>query len=245
MEWRDEGIVLGLRRHGESAAIVTLLTRAHGRHGGLVRGARAARLRGVLQPGNRVATDWRARLEEHLGTMTVELVQAHAAPLLTDPGRLSALSAATALIEVGLPEREPHPVLFDNLDALLIALEGDGWAETYSRWEIGLLGELGFGLDLSACAATGVTEDLAYVSPKTGRAVSTEAGAPYQDKLFTLPGYLRHPLGQGGAETEDILGALAISGHFLARHVFSPIGKPLPDPRTRLVELLKRQQSGG
>lgn len=240
MEWRDEGIILGARRHGESAAVVTLLTRDHGRHAGLVRGARSTRLRGVLQPGNRVAASWRARLEEHLGTMTVELVQAHAAPLLADPGRLSALSSATSLVEAGLPEREPHPDLFESMDALMIALEGENWAETYSRWEIGLLGELGFGLDFSACAATGVTEGLRFVSPKTGRAVSDAAAAPYIDRLLPLPEYL---VGNVVAGSGDILAALQLSGYFLDRHVFGAHGKPLPDARTRLVDRFRRREN--
>src|SRR3546814_314852 len=190
MDWRDEGIVLSMRRHGEAAAIVTLLTREHGRHAGLVRGGASRRRRGELQVGNLVTATWRARLEEHLGSLSVELAESWTARLLDRPGRLAALSAATALVDAGLPEREPHPVLFESLKELLLALDRDGWAAAYVRWEVALLAELGFGLDLSCCAATGRNDELAYVSPKTGRAVSLSAGEPYRDKLLPLPAFL-------------------------------------------------------
>lgn len=231
------GVVLGVRRHGENAAVVTLMSEDQGRYAGLVRGAQSKRLRGVLQPGNRVEVSWRARLEDHLGTMTVELDRAHAAALLTDAGRLAALSSACALVDTGLPEREPHPDLYRSLDALMVALEADGWAETYCRWEIGLLAELGFGLDLASCAVSGVVEGLTHVSPRTGRAVSAEAAAPYRDRLLSLPGFLRH---NGMAGDGDIDAALTLTGHFLQRHVYDVREKPLPDPRTRLWDRFRR-----
>ncbi|MEQ8604304.1 MAG: DNA repair protein RecO [Marivibrio sp.] len=247
MEWRDDAIILNVRRHGENAAVLSVLTRDHGRYGGLVRGGQSRRLKGVLQPGNCIAAHWRARLEEHLGTMTVEPVTSHAAGLMLDPGRLAALSSALAVVEAGLPEREAHPEVFQDLAALLVALESDSWAETYVRWEVSVLADLGFGLDLSACAATGVTEDLVFVSPRTGRAVSREAGRPYQERLLPLPAFLAAPLSEsvaGGrrrASAEELGAALALTGHFLARHIFAPHGRPPPDARARLANRFRRE----
>ncbi|MCC6918630.1 MAG: DNA repair protein RecO, partial [Alphaproteobacteria bacterium] len=178
MEWAEEAIVLAARRHGESDAIVAVLTRGHGRCAGLVRGGAGRRAGPVLQPGNRIAARWRARLEGHLGTLAAELVHGHAARFLDDPDRLAALSAAAAVADLALPEREPHPRAFDGFVGLLAALEADtGWAAAYVRWELDLLAELGFGLDLARCAATGTEADLVYVSPRSGRAVSRAAGA--------------------------------------------------------------------
>jgi DNA repair protein RecO (recombination protein O) len=232
IDWRDDAILLSARRHGETALILTVLTRDRGRHAGLVRGGQSRKLKGALQPGNRIEVHWRARLEEHLGTMTVEPVRGYAAALMGDPGRLMAMGAALALVEAALPEREPHPDLFESLDALMIALDDDGWAETYARWEVGLLAELGFGLDLGACAATGVTEDLRYVSPRTGRAVSGEAGRPYHERLLPLPSFLTT---RGNAGPNALVDALRMTGHFLNRNVFDLLGRPVPDSRSRLV----------
>ncbi|MFQ5765775.1 MAG: DNA repair protein RecO, partial [Rhodospirillales bacterium] len=169
MDWTDDGIVLSARKHGETSAIVTLLTRAHGRHLGLVRGGAGKRARGMLQPGNRVQARWRARLPEHLGTFTCELTEAFAAASLRDRLKLAGLSAACAMADAALPEREPHAAVFEGLLALLSVLQDEDWPSAYVKWEMGLLGELGFGLDLSACAATGTNDQLAYVSPKSGR----------------------------------------------------------------------------
>ena len=241
MEWRDEGIVLGVRRHGESAAIVTLMTRENGRCSGLVRGGQSRRQRGVLQPGNRVAGVWRARLADHLGSLALEPVESHAARLMIDPGRLAALTSACALIDTGLPEREPHPHVFEDLAALMTALQASGWAAVYARWEVGLLADLGFGLDLSQCAATGATDDLVFVSPRTGRAVSAEAGRPYHDRLLPLPAFLREEgsvAASGRVPDGETARALTLTGHFLARHVFELHGKALPDARQRLVDRL-------
>ena len=184
MEWRDTGFVLAARRHGESAVIVELLTREHGLHAGLVRGGQSPKLRAVLQPGNEVAALWRGRLAEHLGTILCEMVRPHAARVLDDPDRLAALIAAVALVSAALPEREPHPDVFASFAALLEALDSTtDWPARYISWERDLLAELGFGLDLDRCAVTGITTDLAYVSPRTGRAVSRAAGLPYRDRL--------------------------------------------------------------
>jgi DNA repair protein RecO (recombination protein O) len=240
MNWSDEGYVLSVRRHGETAAIVNLLTRDHGRHAGLVRGGTGRRLRGVLQPGNRVSANWRGRLAEHLGSYTVEAVRDHAAGLLSDGDRLAGLTSATALTEGALPEREPHLAIHDGFAVLLDALgQTQEWAAVYVRFELGLLAELGFGLDLSHCAATGSVEDLAYVSPRSGRAVSREAAGPYKEKLLPLPPFLL----PNSAETlviQDVLDGLRLTGYFLSNQVFAPHNKPLPLARERLVQRISR-----
>ena len=239
MQWSDTGFVLAARRHGETALIVELLTRAHGRHAGLVRGGQSPRRRAVLQPGNAVAATWRGRLAEHLGTIECELVRAHAARLLDDPDRLAALAAAAALLAAALPEREPHPDVYASFAALVEALDSAvAWPAHYVVWECDLLAALGFGLDLSRCAATGRRDDLAYVSPRTGRAISREAGRPYRDKLLQLPGFL---CGDESAETADIVAGLALTGHFLHVHLFAPQGRGLPEARLRLADRLRRQ----
>ena len=195
MEWTDEAIVLSARPHGEAAVVATLLTRSHGRHSGLVQGGRSSKQRGNLQPGNRVSARWRARLADHLGTFTVEPVHNTSAGMLDDPVRLACLVSACAVTEVALPDREPHEPVFHGLAALLEALETPLWAPAYVRWELGLLQELGFGLDLGTCAATGANDALAFVSPRTGRAVSLSAGEPYRDKLLTAAGLPDRPGG--------------------------------------------------
>lgn len=242
MDWRDEGFVVSVRPHGESSAVLTVLTRDHGRHAGLVRGATSRRLRGVLQPGNRIAVEWRARLEEHLGNYNVEPLDGSAALLMLDAGKLAALSSACALIEASLPEREPHPGLCQSFGDLITGLSGETWPEAYVRWELAMLAEVGFGLDLASCAATGVVDDLLYVSPKSGRAVSRDAGSPYKDRLLPLPAFLR---GEDihVADTADILDGLRTTGHFLASFIEEFTGKPLPDPRRRLIERIARMSS--
>ncbi len=235
MEWTDDAIVLSARPHGETSAIATLLTRHHGRHTGLVRGG-GKRGRGVLQPGNRVEARWRARLAEHLGTLTCELTRAFAADLLDHPPRLAALSAACAVTEATLPEREPQPSVFEALAALLAALGGEQWPSVYVKWELGLLADLGYGLDLSRCAATGVNDQLAYVSPKSGRAVSLSAAAPYKNMLLPLPPFLLVEGGQGDAG--EVLDGLRLVGYFLQRHVFAEHGAQMPAARRRFTERL-------
>ncbi|MBM3572058.1 MAG: DNA repair protein RecO [Alphaproteobacteria bacterium] len=239
MEWNDTGIVLSARPHGEGALLVVLLTRAHGRHAGLVRGGQGKR--GQFQPGNRVAAAWRARLAEHLGSYSCELTQSVAAGLLDDPLRLAALSSACAVAEATLPERQPHGDIHAGLEALIDSFVGPFWAQAYVRWEIGVLAGLGFGLDLSSCAATGAIEDLAYVSPRSGRAVSREAGAAYRDRLLHLPGFLvgRGRTDQAGAAAEVVLG-LALSGYFLERHVLGAQGQAMPPARLRFVDRFER-----
>ena len=244
MDWQDDGIVLSARRHGETSAIVSVLTRAHGAHAGLVKGGFAKRHRATIEPGNRVQAVWRGRLAEHLGNYTLESVHAHAANLLDDASRLSAMASALAVAEAALPEREAHPATLEALEAFLDALEHDelsarpeAWGTLYVRWELGLLGELGFALDLSLCAATGVTEDLVWVSPKSARAVSREAGEPYAKQLLPLPVFLG---GEGGAAASlrEVLQGLKLTGYFLERHLFAPHDKRTPQARARLVERL-------
>ena len=237
MDWTDDGIVLSVRKHGESSVVLHLLTQERGRHAGLVRGGNSTRLRGVLQPGNLVRAAWRARLEEHLGTYTVELLAGHAARLLDDPGRLAALISACTLVDAALPEREPHADLYASLGALLPGLAGEEWGETYVRWELSLLASLGFGLDLSRCAATGARADLVYVSPKSGRAVSAAAGAAWREKLLALPAFLA---GAGAVDAASLVDGLRLTGYFLDRHVLSPHGATLPDARYRLEERWRR-----
>ena len=240
MNWDDQGIVLAARPHGEGALVVQLLTRGQGRHAGLVRGGQSGRQRGVYQPGNLVAAHWTARLAEHLGSYACELLESYAARVLDDPDRLAALSAAAAVCERALPEREPHPACFEGLLVLLDALEGDHWAEVYVRWEMALLAELGFGLDLAACAAGGDNDQLAYVSPKSGRAVSLAAGEPYRDRLLPLPGFL---VGKGGGGPAEVGQGLHLTGFFLERHVFHPQDRDLPEARRRLAERFPRVAS--
>ncbi len=246
IEWSDDGIVLSARRHGESAAIVSLLTRAHGRHAGIVLGGAGRRARGVYEPGNRVAATWRARLSEHLGHYACELAESRAAALLDDALRLAALSSAAAILDAALPEREPHERLYDSLDDLVAQLchpaSGPSWPARYVRFELDLLTDLGFGLDLTRCAATGRPDDLAFVSPKTGRAVSTAAAEPYRDRLLSLPSFLRN----GAASSRpvpnaDILTGLSLTGFFLEQHVFAhqPARSLLPPARERLLSRLK------
>lgn len=230
MEWSDRGIVLTARAHGEASAVATLLTRGHGRHGGLVHGGRSSRQRGNLEPGTLVDVRWRGRLPEHLGSFTLDAVHGYGAAMLDDPPRLAALSAACALAAEAVPEHEPHPVLFDGLLALFGLLDSQAWAEAYVRWEVGLLAELGFGLDLDRCAVTGTNDYLAYVSPRSGRAVSAAAGEPFRDRLLPLPPFL---IGRGGGGASEVAAGLRLTGHFLERHL---LAGPLPAARLRLME---------
>src|SRR5512145_3276565 len=240
MEWQDEGIVVARRRHGESAAVVTLLTRAHGRHVGLVRGGAGRRASGLYQAGTLVTARWRARLAEHLGSFVCEMSEAIAARMLDDPARLEALAAICAVLQAALPEREPHPALFASTLDLLRGLDAPGWPARYVRWETRLLAELGFGLDLTRCAATGSREDLTYVSPRTGRAVGAAAGEPYGGRLLRLPRFLVSERDDADVDSGEIVAGLALTGHFLDRSVFAPHGRQLPAARTRLVERLGR-----
>ena len=238
MEWSDDAIVLSARAHGETGAILELLTRGHGRHAGLVRGGASRKVKPTLQPGNSVHVQWRARLEEHLGSFTCELARARAGELMDGRETLAGLNAFTAMTSAAMPEREAHaPVYLSGeilLDAMMTA-DAAHWLPLYVRWEAGLLEALGFGLDLSECAATGAKDELVYVSPRTGRAVSRDAAGIYASRLFRLPQFLI----DASAEPVDgdIAEGLALTGHFLLDRVLRPHGKEMPPARLRLESL--------
>ncbi len=241
MEWRDEGILISARRHGETSAIIEVFTGGHGRHAGVVRGGAGRRMAPILQPGAELSVEWSARLEDHIGTFRVEPLRSHTATLLEDRAALAALGALTALIGETLPEREPHPALFARSRALVAALGREAhWPALYARWELDLLAELGFGLDLSRCAATGGTEDLIYVSPRSGIAVSRQGGAPWADRLLPLPSFLRDGFEQD-VRREDIAAALRLTGYFLETRIAPSLRREtLPPARERAVAAILR-----
>jgi len=245
VDWTDTGTILSVRPHGETSAIVELLTESHGRHAGLVRGGRSKTKRGMLQPGNQVRAEWRARLSEHLGAYTLDLIRDQSSAYLEDADRLAGLMAACSLVCVLLPEREPHRAIFDGLSALIAAIEDTPhWPAGLVQFELGALAELGFGLDLRECAATGSTTDLVYVSPKTGRAVSKQAGEPYKDRLLALPAFLR-PHANMPPDLNQALQGLQLTGYFIKRELLEPHGAGLPAARERLIERLKRRTGDG
>lgn len=238
MEWRDEGTVLSVRKHGETSAIIEVFTPGHGRHAGVVRGGVSRKIAPILQPGAQLDLAWRARLDEHIGAFTVEPVKSRAS-VMSDRRALAALNAITALLAFALPEREPHPQLYEQTIAMLDLLStSPDWPVGYLQWERALLEELGYGLDLGACAVTGDRDDLVYVSPKTGRAVSAEGAGAWADRLLPLPDELL------GVVTEDMAGVgdgLRTTGHFLTHGLAHALGdRPLPEARARLVDRLTR-----
>ena len=238
MQWTDDAIVLGIKRHGEANAIAELFTREHGRHLGLVRGGFGSRLKPVLQPGNSVRAVWRARLDEHLGTYTVEPTRTRTASMFATAHALFGVSHLASLARL-LPERDPHAVVYDDLEAILDRLDDtQGIAPQVARFEMQMLSELGFGLDLASCAATGVTDELIYVSPKSGRAVSRQGGAAWADKLFRLPAFLQNI--EAAPAPEDVTDAFALSGHFLSRLVLEPRGLALSDARAHFIAAVGR-----
>jgi DNA repair protein RecO (recombination protein O) len=240
MEWTDDGIVLGTRRHGEANAIVELMTRAHGRHLGLVRGGAASRLRPVLQPGNVLHVVWRARLDEHLGTYAVDAHNLRAGKFLGSAHAVYAVTHLASLVRM-LPERDPHENMFDVLDMIFDRLDAPlETAARIVRFELDMLSELGFGLDLMSCAATGVTSDLVYVSPKSGRAVSRGAGEAWHDRLLQLPAFLRDDEALAPTEAE-IAEGFALTGHFLARHALESRGSDLADARAHFIASVLRK----
>ncbi|WP_159965721.1 DNA repair protein RecO [Profundibacterium mesophilum] len=239
MAWQEEGVLLSVRKHGESSAIVEAFTRSHGRHAGVVRGGGGRRMAPLLQPGGQLSFSWRARLEDHLGAFTIEPVRSRSAHF-ADPLALAGLSAVTSLLAFALPEREPHPGLYTRSVALLDMLgDEDVWPLAYLVFEMALLEELGFGLDLSRCTLSGDRENLAFVSPRTGRAVSREAAGDWADRLLPLPPCL---LGQGPATAGELLDGLRLTGHFLDTRLAPALGdRPIPGARTRLVERMRRR----
>ncbi|MGY3690316.1 DNA repair protein RecO (recombination protein O) [Bradyrhizobium sp. USDA 3240] len=244
MEWTDEGIVLGVRRHGESSAIVELLTREHGRHLGLVRGGASSRMRPLLQPGNSVTAVWRARLDEHLGMYALEGTRLRAATLLASSHAVYGVTHLAALARL-LPERDPHEDIYEMLQGTLDDFDDAGVAAVHLiRFELAMLTELGFGLDLENCAATGETTDLIYVSPKSGGAVSRAAGEPWRDRLLPLPAFLRE--GEGGANgwsEQDLRDGFQITGLFLLRHVLEPRGQGHSDAREGFINAVTRPRT--
>ena len=239
MDWTDDGIVLGVRRHGEANAILEVMTRAHGRHLGLVRGGAGSRLRPVLQPGNSVGVVWRARLDEHLGHYTVEGLQLRAAEFLAAPCALYGVTHLSALCRL-LPERDPHLRVHDALLAILEQMDAAA-ARRVVQFELMLLAELGFGLELDACAASGVRANLVYVSPKSGRAVSAQAGAPWRDKLLPLPPFLNGEGESGNAPSpQELADGFALTGFFLASRVFEPRGLAPSEARAGFIAAVMR-----
>ena len=237
MDWRDEGILLSMRPHGETSAIIEVMTAAHGRHMGVVRGGASRKMAATLQPGTGLTLEWRARLDDHIGSFTVEPVRSRA-HLLADSLALAGLLSVCALLHEALPEREPHPELWQRTLGLMDALGGEGWTAAYVRWELCLLEEIGFGLDLSACAVTGATEGLAYVSPKSGRAVTEKGAGDWADRLIPLPDGLD---GERPLSPSAVLMGLRMTGFFLDRELRPVLHeRPLPEARSRLVDLLGR-----
>ena len=238
MQWMDDGIVLGVKRHGEGNAILELMTHEHGRHLGLARGGFGTRLKPILQPGNSVSTTWRARLDEHLGNYTVEALQLRAAGFFSLPHAIYGVGHLAALLRL-LPERDPHPALYESLDAVLSRLDDAATvAPMVVRFELQLLSELGFGLDLERCVATGASGDLVYVSPKSGAAVSRLAGEPWADRMLRLPAFLRDR--EMTATTPDLADGFALTGYFLTRHALEPRGLALGDERAHFIAALNR-----
>ncbi|MBO9472968.1 DNA repair protein RecO [Shimia sp. R10_1] len=239
MDWRDQGFVLSTRKHGETSVILEAFTETRGRHAGIVRGGISRKMTPILQPGGQVDLTWRARLSDHIGTYTVEPLRSRAA-VLGDRFSLAGLNAVTALLSFCLPDREPYPALYHQSMQLLDLLgQQELWPLAYLRWEMALLSELGYGLDLTACAVTGSTENLIYVSPKSGRAVSAKGAGEWADRLLPLPPVLK---GEGPAPDEEVLAALATTGYFLSEKLAPDLGhKPLPDARARFIDRFARQ----
>jgi DNA repair protein RecO (recombination protein O) len=236
MEWRDEGILLVLRPHGETSAITEVFTALHGRYPGILPGGASRKRAASLQPGAQVDLVWRARLAEHMGSVRVEVLRDRAATVLQDRLALLALSSVCALCRYALPERAPYPILYAATCDVLDQLGQPGWLRAYALWEVMLLEETGFGLDLSQCAVTGATNGLTHVSPRTGRAVTLEGAGPYAARLLPLPALLTAP--NVPADAKELAQALSLTGHFLTDWLAASIGRPLPEARARLVAAL-------
>jgi DNA repair protein RecO (recombination protein O) len=235
MQWQDQAIILGVKRHGETSVIVEVMTRDRGRHLGLVRGGRSRSMQPVLQAGNQIEATWRARLDEHLGEFRIEPVRLRAARLMETATAVYGVQAMGALLRL-LPERDPHPHLYDALDIILENLHDPADAgELFVRFELAVLNDLGFGLDLLECAATGARDDLVFVSPKSGRAVSRSAGAPWADKMLALPTFLAAG-NVKAADCDSLAAAFRLTGFFLHRHVYEPRGIDAGSTRDGFVQ---------
>ncbi|GLO73134.1 DNA repair protein RecO [Phaeobacter italicus] len=241
MEWRDQGILLRMRRHGEGSAIVDMFTAEHGRHAGVIRGGASRKMAPILQPGAQLDLLWRARLEDHLGSYQAELMRSRAGAALSGRLALAGLNAVTGLLAFCLPDREPHPDLYLRSERLLDLLgQDDIWPLAYLQWEMALLEELGFGLDLSCCAVSGALDELIYISPKSGRAVSRASAGEWADRLLPLPAVMR---GEGEAGTGEILQGLSTTGFFLEHRLAPSLGNtPLPEARGRFLDVLTGQK---
>ncbi|MEE2818538.1 MAG: DNA repair protein RecO [Pseudomonadota bacterium] len=241
MEWRDQGILLRMRRHGEGSAIVDMFTAEHGRHAGVIRGGASRKMAPILQPGAQLDLLWRARLEDHLGSYQAELMRSRAGAALSGRLALAGLNAVTGLLAFCLPDREPHPDLYLRSERLLDLLGQDEiWPLAYLQWEMALLEELGFGLDLSCCAVSGALDELIYISPKSGRAVSRASAGEWADRLLPMPAVMR---GEGEAGTGEILQGLSTTGFFLEHRLAPSLGNtPLPEARGRFLDVLTRQK---
>lgn len=239
MDWRDEGILLRVKRHGEAAVIAEVFTPTVGRHAGLVRGGASRKMAPILQPGAQLDIAWNARLQDHLGIFALEPLRSRSATVMSNRMALAGLNTVTALLCFALPDREPHPRLYRITEQILDLLDQtDLWPLAYLHWEMALLEDMGFGLDLSSCAVTGATEGLAYISPRTGRAVTRDGAGEYADRLLPLPPCM---LRQGDAPDHEIAEGLRVTGHFLAEHLAPDLGnKPLPEARQRFVDLFLR-----
>jgi DNA repair protein RecO (recombination protein O) len=235
VEWSDDGIVLGVRRQGETSVVLDLMTREHGRHAGLVRGGRSRRLQPVLQAGNAVHAVWRARLDEQLGSYTIEPTRLRAPRYLSSSLALYGIAALAGHLRL-LPDRDPHPLLFEIASVVAEHLDDPQLAPAlFVRFELMLLAELGFGLDLASCALTETTHDLVYVSPRSGRAVSRTAGEPYGAKLLDLPPFLRPGANDAAPGPSEIAAGFRMTGYFFAAHLYAPRGLPLPEERGRFI----------
>lgn len=246
MEWTDEGFLLSAQPHGETSSVVTVLTASRGRHAGLVAGGQSRTKSPLLQPGNRVKMTWRSRNPDNLGFFSLELERSTVAPWLGEPEVLGLIASAVSVIEASLPERQAMPALYKGMEALFSLENQELWGPSYVRWELGILEALGYGLDLSCCALSGAKEGLAYISPRTGRAVTALAAQPYIEKLLPLPGFL---CGANDWDEEDVLKGLELTGHFLAHHVFVnpqsrrlvPIDGMLPLARQRAAVFYRKK----
>ena len=242
MEWTDIGIVLGTRRHGETSAILELMTPSRGRHLGLVRGGAGARLKPVLQPGNTVSATWRARLDEHLGHYVIEGLNLRSASLIGHAHAVYGVTHIAGLCRL-LPERDPHAAVYEALDAAVADLDDPlRLAVRIARFELQLLAELGFGLDLDECAASGVKDGLVYVSPRSGRAVSRDAGLPWQDRLLALPAFLGEDEVVDPPGLDEVAAAFALTGYFLDRRIYEPRGSAMPDARRSFIATILRRR---
>jgi DNA repair protein RecO (recombination protein O) len=233
MEWQDQGIVVAVRPHGESSAVVHLLTQNHGLYAGYMKGAQSARGRGILQLGNVVEARWASRIEDSLGSLSLQLEATPGLATWHDARKMLSLQSACAVIHQTLPEREAFTGVYEGMRAYLDMLDGDLWPQGYIVWEINILRALGFGIDVSQCAVTGSTDDLHYISPRSGKAVSVAGAGEYGNRMLSLPSFLS---GRGVGNDDDIAAGLKMTGYFLEKHVFHAVHKGIPDARIKLYE---------